>query len=79
MYSTNKSDESLLIKDRTALVLYGSETGNAEDVAGEIQQVVERLRFQTTVLDLNSVDIVSKYLLYKLCKCLMDSYLSVIY
>ncbi|KXT17601.1 hypothetical protein AC579_10135 [Pseudocercospora musae] len=40
---------------RRALILYGSETGNAQDVAEEIGRVTERLRFDTTVLDLDSV------------------------
>ncbi|TKX22781.1 NADPH-dependent diflavin oxidoreductase-like protein [Elsinoe australis] len=44
-------------KPRTALVLYGSETGNAQDVADEIGRLTERLRFQTVVLDLDSIDI----------------------
>ncbi|KAM3416954.1 NADPH-dependent diflavin oxidoreductase 1 [Cercospora zeina] len=40
---------------RTALILYGSETGNAQDVAEEIGRTTDRLRFDTTVLDLDSV------------------------
>ncbi|KAF2767195.1 hypothetical protein EJ03DRAFT_276522 [Teratosphaeria nubilosa] len=40
---------------RTALVLYGSETGNAQDVAEEVGRLTERLRFDTTVLDLDSI------------------------
>jgi len=43
---------------RSALVLYGSETGNAQDVAEEIGRLTERLRFDTTVLDLDSIEIV---------------------
>ena len=42
-------------KPRTALILYGSETGNAQDVAEEIGRMAERLRFDTTVLDMDSV------------------------
>ncbi|KAG8624498.1 hypothetical protein KVT40_007565 [Elsinoe batatas] len=42
---------------RSALVLYGSETGNAQDVAEEIGRLTERLRFETVVLDLDSIDI----------------------
>jgi sulfite reductase alpha subunit-like flavoprotein len=42
---------------RTALVLYGSETGNAQDVAEEVGRLAERLRFDTTVLDLHSVSL----------------------
>ncbi|KAK4502826.1 hypothetical protein PRZ48_006252 [Zasmidium cellare] len=42
---------------RTALILYGSETGNAQDVAEEIGRMTERLRFETTVLDLDSIQL----------------------
>ncbi|KAF2218716.1 hypothetical protein BDZ85DRAFT_207516 [Elsinoe ampelina] len=42
---------------RSALVLYGSETGNAQDVAEEIGRLTERLRFETVVLDLDSIEI----------------------
>ncbi|KAK8202172.1 NAPDH-dependent diflavin reductase [Zalaria obscura] len=44
-------------RPRSALVLYGSETGNAQDVAEEIGHLTERLRFDTTVLDLDSVQL----------------------
>ena len=44
--------------DRTALVLYGSETGTAQDVADELGRMLERLRFRTHVLAMNSVEIV---------------------
>lgn len=39
-------------------MLYGSETGNAQDVADEIGRLTERLRFDTTVVDLDSVELV---------------------
>jgi sulfite reductase alpha subunit-like flavoprotein len=42
---------------RTALILYGSETGNSQDVAEEVGRLTERLRFNTTVLDLDSVQL----------------------
>jgi sulfite reductase alpha subunit-like flavoprotein len=45
--------------DRTALVLYGSETGNSQDVAEELGRMAERLHFATQVLDMDSADIVS--------------------
>jgi sulfite reductase alpha subunit-like flavoprotein len=52
-------------KRRTALILYGSETGNAQDVAEEVGRLAERLRFDTTVLDLDSFELrdVKKYTL----------------
>jgi sulfite reductase alpha subunit-like flavoprotein len=40
---------------RTALVLYGSETGNAQEVAEELGALAERLHFVTHVAELNSV------------------------
>lgn len=43
-------------KNRSALVLYGSETGNAHDVADEIGRMLERLRFSTYVTHLDAVD-----------------------
>lgn len=42
--------------DRTALILYGSETGNAQDVADELGRLTERLRFTTQVSPLDDVD-----------------------
>ncbi|KAF2150689.1 sulfite reductase flavo protein alpha-component [Myriangium duriaei CBS 260.36] len=44
-------------KRRSALVLYGSETGNAQDVAEEIGRLTARLHFETIILDLDSIDI----------------------
>lgn len=43
---------------RTALVLFGSETGNAQDVAEELGRICERLRFETQVAEMNEIDIV---------------------
>ena len=42
---------------RTALVLYGSETGNAQDVAEEVGRMTERLLFDAVVLDMDSVQL----------------------
>lgn len=44
--------------DRTALVLYGSETGNSQDVAEELGRVVEKLHFVTRVKEMDLVEIV---------------------
>ena len=44
--------------ERTALVLYGSETGTAQDVAEELGALMERLHFTTKVVELNMIDIV---------------------
>jgi sulfite reductase alpha subunit-like flavoprotein len=45
-------------KGRRALVLYGSETGNAQDVTEELGRIAERLRFDTDVAELNAVNLV---------------------
>lgn len=44
---------------RSVLILYGSETGNAQEVAEELGTVTERLRFVTHVSELNQVKPVS--------------------
>ena len=44
---------------RTAVVGYGSETGNALDYAEELGRTLERLRFATTVTGLNSIELVN--------------------
>lgn len=46
------------LQDRTALVLYGSETGNAQDVAEELGRILERLRFLARVSELNAIGVV---------------------
>ncbi|KAJ4298184.1 NAPDH-dependent diflavin reductase [Kalmusia sp. IMI 367209] len=42
---------------RRALVVYGSETGNAQDVAEELGRIAERLRFDTQVAELNAISL----------------------
>lgn len=44
--------------DRTALVLYGSETGNSQDVAEDLGRMMERLRFKTQVREMETVQLV---------------------
>ena len=44
---------------RKALVLYGSETGNSQDVAEELGRMTERLHFASHVAHLDAVDPVS--------------------
>lgn len=48
------------IPARSALVLYGSETGSAQDVAEEMGRIAERLRFDTEVAELNAINLVCK-------------------
>lgn len=61
------------IAKRTALVLYGSETGNAQDVAEEIGRLLERLRFVTKVAELDSVQLVRAHPLDNYCGYLCAS------
>lgn len=43
---------------RTVLVLYGSETGNAQELAEELGRSCQRLHFQSTVEEMNAVTLV---------------------
>ncbi len=47
--------------DRTALVLYGSETGNSQDVAEELGRMAEKLHFVTSVCEMDLVEIVRRH------------------
>jgi sulfite reductase alpha subunit-like flavoprotein len=44
--------------DRSALILYGSETGNSQEVAEELGRVAERLHFMTRVTEMDSIELV---------------------
>ncbi|KUI68704.1 NADPH-dependent diflavin oxidoreductase 1 [Cytospora mali] len=41
--------------NRSLLVLYGTETGNSQEIAQEIGRAAERLRFQTDIEEMNDV------------------------
>lgn len=43
---------------RSMLVLYGSETGNSQDVAEELGRMAQRLHFKTKVEEMNTVSLV---------------------
>lgn len=45
---------------RSALIAYGSETGNAYDYAEELGRILERLHFWTHVSKLNGIDPASR-------------------
>ena len=49
-------DENHQLRDRSALIAYGSETGNANDYAEELGRVLERIRFGTHVSELDAID-----------------------
>ncbi|KAI1329717.1 riboflavin synthase domain-like protein [Xylariaceae sp. FL0255] len=44
-----------VLNDRRMLVLYGSETGNSEEAAGEIESMGRRLHFRTDLEEMNDV------------------------
>lgn len=44
--------------DRTALVLYGTETGNSEEVAEELEAMLEKLHFVTRISSMHLVELV---------------------
>jgi len=48
--------------DRTALILYGSETGNSQDAAELLGRITERLHFVTRVREMDCVEIVCHFL-----------------
>ncbi|RSL64821.1 NADPH-dependent diflavin oxidoreductase 1 [Fusarium euwallaceae] len=47
----------MAVQDRTVLILYGSETGNAQDMAEELGRVCQRLHFKSRVEELDAVDL----------------------
>lgn len=53
-----QSSMAAALQPRRALVLYGSETGNARDLAEELGRLAERLRFDAEVAELNAVALV---------------------
>ena len=44
--------------DRSALILFGSETGNSEDAAERLSRITERLRFVTIIAPMDLVALV---------------------
>ncbi|KAK8051242.1 flavodoxin [Apiospora rasikravindrae] len=50
----NNGGDSLL-PERKILILYGSETGNSQDVAEDIERLARRLHFETEVEEMNAV------------------------
>ncbi|KAK3379294.1 hypothetical protein B0T24DRAFT_150680 [Lasiosphaeria ovina] len=51
---TGQIAQPVFIEGRRITVLYGSETGNGEDIAMELGQMAERLHFQVAVDDMDS-------------------------
>jgi sulfite reductase alpha subunit-like flavoprotein len=42
----------------SVLILYGSETGNSQDIAEELGRMAQRLHFETSVEELDAVQVV---------------------
>lgn len=62
MEETNGAErhaQPLVIPGRSMAILYGTETGNSEDIAHELGDMAERLHFQTTVDEMNTFTLVS--------------------
>lgn len=53
------AENDALQPTRSVLILYGSETGNSQDMAEEIGKSAQRLHFKPVVEDMNSIQIVS--------------------
>ena len=49
-----------VINGRKMIILYGSETGNGEEIAGELGKMAERLHFQTVVDEMDSFKLVGR-------------------
>ncbi|KAI1505382.1 riboflavin synthase domain-like protein [Biscogniauxia marginata] len=54
-YIQGNKDDGL--DNRQILILYGSETGNGQDAAGDLGRLTERLRFRTLVCEMNDVEL----------------------
>ncbi|OTB20039.1 hypothetical protein K445DRAFT_313843 [Daldinia sp. EC12] len=54
---TASGDGAAKLENRRILILYGSETGNSQDLAGDIERLAERLHFRTQVQEMNDVEL----------------------
>lgn len=48
------------LEGRSLLVLYGSETGHGQEIAEEIGETAQRLRFKVSIEPMNEVSLVSQ-------------------
>ncbi|KAI1377665.1 riboflavin synthase domain-like protein [Hypoxylon crocopeplum] len=55
--STEAGHEAAQLENRRMLILYGSETGNSQDLAGDLERLAERLHFETLVCEMNDIDL----------------------
>lgn len=50
--------EPAAVEGRNIIVLYGSETGNAEDIALDLADMTRRLHFKTVVDEMDNIKLV---------------------
>jgi len=55
-------NESESPPNRTILILYGSETGNSQEIAEDLDKCVQRLHFESRLAEMDSVQLVSFFL-----------------
>jgi sulfite reductase alpha subunit-like flavoprotein len=55
-------DESWSPPGRTILILYGSETGNSQEIAEDLDKCVQRLHFESRLAEMDSVQLVGFFL-----------------
>lgn len=48
------------LPSRSVLVLYGSETGNSQEIAEDLDRIAQRMRFESRVAEMNSVQLVCR-------------------
>ncbi|KAI1422402.1 hypothetical protein F5Y12DRAFT_717418 [Xylaria sp. FL1777] len=57
MQGPAQNDEVGTLDHRSLLILYGSETGNSEECAGDIERLARRLHFRTLLEEMNEVEL----------------------
>lgn len=67
--SIDDEDEKRSSQQRTFTVLYGSQTGNAQDVASRIARQARRRRIQVVVKSMDEYDVVSLVVLSRRPYC----------
>jgi sulfite reductase alpha subunit-like flavoprotein len=69
MGDSGRVAQPAVVEGRSMAVLYGSETGTAEDIAVELGRTAQRLHFQTTVDEMDSFKLVRFVLLSSTLLC----------
>ena len=59
MAGADQTVEPGAVPGRSMIILYGSETGNGEEIAGELGKMAQRLHFQVVVDEMDSFKLVS--------------------